>query len=132
VLVLSQNREPDFQEGDKVYLSTDNLITDEGSKKLSDLQTGPFTILKKVGDRAYKLLLPPSMKVNLVFNVAWLTCATHDPITGRIPSELTLIIVDDHEEYIIGRFIDAIWYGRHFQYKVTYEGYSKEHDEWLF
>jgi hypothetical protein len=62
------------------------------------------------------------MKVNLVFNVAWLTCATHDPITGKIPSELTLIIVDDHEEYIIGRFIDAIWYGRHFQYKVSKPG----------
>jgi len=22
--------------------------------------------------------------------------------------------------------------GKHFQYKVTYEGYAKEHDEWLF
>ena len=22
--------------------------------------------------------------------------------------------------------------GKHFQYKVQYEGYGKEHDEWLF
>ena len=66
-------QEPDFQVGEKVYLSTNNLVTDEGSKKLSDLRTGPFTILKKVGDGAYKLLLPKHMKINPVFNVALLT-----------------------------------------------------------
>ena len=26
----------------------------------------------------------------------------------------------------------ALWCMKHFQYKVTYDGYGKEHDEWLF
>ena len=33
----SKRISPDFQIGDMVYLSTENLVTDEGSKKLSDL-----------------------------------------------------------------------------------------------
>ena len=28
--------------------------------------------------------------------------------------------------------MDSNWYGNHFQYKVHYDGYSKDHDEWLF
>jgi len=79
---LARNEEPEFAIGEKVYLSTKNLVMDEGSKKLSDLRTGPFTILKKVGDGAYKLLLPKHKKVNPVFNVALLTRSAPDPIQG--------------------------------------------------
>ena len=127
-----RNLEPEFKEGDKVYLSTKNLVTDEGSKKLSDLRTGPFTVLKKVGEGAYKLKLPKHMKLNPVFNVALLTRANPDPIDGRVPTEPAPIIVDGEEEYAIKKFLDLNWLGKHFQYKVTYEGYGKEHDEWLF
>ncbi len=33
----TRSQEPEFSVGDKVYLSTKNLVTNEGSKKLSDL-----------------------------------------------------------------------------------------------
>ena len=78
----NRNKEPEFVLGDKVYLSTKNLITDEGAKKLSDLCTGPFEIIKKVGDGAYKLKLPVHVKVNPVFNVTLLTKWQPDPIPG--------------------------------------------------
>ena len=42
------------------------------------------------------------------------------------------IIVNGHEEYVIKKFLNSNWLGKHFQYKVTYDGYGKEHDEWLF
>ncbi len=128
----TRNQEPEFSVGDKVYLSTKNLVTDEGSKKLSNLQTRPFTILKKVGEGAYKLLLPKHMKLNLVFNVTLLTKSSPDPILGQVQPEPAPIIVDRQEEYTIKKFLDSNWLGKHFQYKVTYEGYGKEHDEWLF
>ena len=118
--------------GDKVYLSTKNLVTNEGSKKLSDLRTGPFTILKKVGEGAYKPQLLKHMKLNPVFNVALLTKANPDPIGGRVPTEPAPIILNREEEYIIKKFLDSNWLGKHFQYKVTYDRYGKEHDEWLF
>ena len=127
-----RTQDPIYQVGDKVYLSTDNLITNEGSKKLSDLRTGPFTVLKKVGDRAYKLKLPPHMKVNPTFNVSLLTRSRPDPILGRAPQEPAPIVVNGHKEYAIKRIKESNWLGKHFQYKVEYEGYGKEHDEWLF
>ena len=38
--------------------------------KLKDRQLGPFCILKKVGENAYKIELPPNMHIHPVFNVA--------------------------------------------------------------
>jgi hypothetical protein len=128
----SRKLEPQFSEGDKVYLATDNLVTDEGSKKLSDLRTGPFKILKKVGLSSYKLKLPPHMKVHPVFNVVLLSKAKEDPIPGRVNPEPAPIIVDGAEQYEIDKILDSNWLGKHFQYKVTYKGYGKEHDEWQF
>ena len=55
-----------------------------------------------------------------------------DPIEGRAHPEPLPIIVNNEEEYVIRKFLDSNWLGKHFQYKVTYEGYGKEHDEWLF
>jgi len=64
-----RNKNPQFEVGDKVYLEVENLVTDEGSKKLSDKRTGPFKIIKKVSDSAYKLKLPPHMNCHPVFNI---------------------------------------------------------------
>src|SRR5258706_15515 len=89
-------------------------------------------LLGIVGEGAYKLALPKHMKLNPVFNVALLTKASSDPILGRVPSEPAPIVVDGQDEYTIKRFLDSNWFGKHFQYKVTYDGYGKEHDEWLF
>ena len=65
---MRRDRAPAFGVGDKVYVSTENMIMDEGSKKLSDLRTGPFEIISMVGDSAFKLRLPPHMKCHNVFN----------------------------------------------------------------
>ena len=127
-----RNKEPEFVPGDKVYLSTKNLVTDEGAKKLSDLCTSPFKIIKKVGDRAYKLKLPAHVKVHPVFNIALLTKWQPDPIPGKMQPEPAPIIIDSHKEYVIKKILDSNWLGKHFQYKVTYDGYGKEHDKWLF
>jgi len=124
--------EPEFKPGDKVYLATNNLITDKGSKKLSDLRMGPFKIIKAVGPRAYKLKPLTHMKVNPTFNVALLTKHNEGLIPGRAPSEPTPVIVEGQEQYEIERILDSSWLGKHFQYKVTYKGYGKEHDEWQF
>ena len=38
-------------------------------KKINDLRYGPFEILEKVGDNAYRLSLPPYMCINSIVNV---------------------------------------------------------------
>jgi hypothetical protein len=72
------------------------------------------------------------MRVNPTFNVSLLTGAGSDPIEGRAPSEPAPVIVDGHEEYTLDKFIASNWSNGQFQYKVTWKGYGKESDEWLF
>ena len=127
-----QDRTPTFTIGDKVYVSTENMITDEGSKKLSDLRTGPFEVIGMVGESAFKLKLPPHMKCHNVFNESLLSQWELDPIMTQAPTEPAPIIINGHEEYEVEKILDVNWYNRHFQYKVTYKGYGKEHDEWQF
>jgi len=127
-----REQEPQFNVGDKVYLATDHMVTDEGSKKLSNLRTGPFPITKRIGEGAYELKLPPHMKVHPVFNVTLLTKAEEDLIPTRKPAEPAPIIVEGHQEYEVKAIIDSNFLGRNLQYKVTYVGYGKEHNEWQF
>jgi len=125
-------QEPVFKVGDMVYLATDHMVTDEGSKKLSDLRTGPFLVIEVTGEGTYKLKLPLHMKIHPVFNVYLLTKAEEDLIPGRTPSEPSPVIVEGHQEYEIESIVAANWFNKHFQFKVHYKGYGKEHDEWQF
>ncbi|EPQ27719.1 uncharacterized protein PFL1_06886 [Pseudozyma flocculosa PF-1] len=61
-----------FEEGEAVYLRTKHLKTDRPSAKLDNPLMGPFTILEKVGKRAYRLDLPENFKVHPVFHISML------------------------------------------------------------
>ena len=64
----------EFQVGDEVLLSTRNLpvqVAAGGSSKLGPLYCGPFKILEKY-TAAYKLDLPPHMKIHPVFHISQL------------------------------------------------------------
>jgi len=72
------------------------------------------------------------MKVHPVFNITLLTKAEEDLIPGQALTEPLPIIVEGHQEYKIEWIINSNWYNKHFQYKVTYKGYGKEHNKWQF
>jgi hypothetical protein len=77
---------PDYKPGDKVYLDDSDIQTTRPSRKLSHRRLGPFPIVEHVGNNAYRLQLPLSMKrLHPVFNVVKLTMAPDDPIP-RSPS----------------------------------------------
>ena len=58
-----QRRTPalDYQPRDRVYLDASNIHTTRPSRKLFHQRLGPFPVVRKVGNSAYHLLLPPSM-----------------------------------------------------------------------
>ena len=69
-----RRRDMELQVGDEVLLSTRNLPVQGaagGSSKLGPLYCGPFKILEKY-IAAYKLDLPPHMKIHPVFHVSQL------------------------------------------------------------
>ena len=79
----------EYQPGDKVYLDASDIHTTRPSRKLSHRRLGPFPVVKKVGNGAYRLRLPPSMsRIHPVFNVIKLALAPEDPIPGRRPRPL--------------------------------------------
>ena len=53
---------PEYKPGDRVYLDASDIQTTRPSRKLSHKLLGPFTIEQKVGNGAYRLQLPQSMK----------------------------------------------------------------------
>ena len=66
-----KRRQATFTEGDLVMIHLRKNRFPIGTyNKLKDRQLRPFRIIKKIGDNAYKIKLPPDLHIHLVFNVA--------------------------------------------------------------
>jgi len=63
---------PGFRVGDLVMIDARNMKTKRPSKKLDHKKIGPVKILKKIGTRAFRVELPPSIQVHNVFHVSML------------------------------------------------------------
>ena len=84
-----RSRPQSFEVGARVFLATKNLHIKQNnlSKKLLSRYIGPFKIFKKVGNQAYELELPPTMKMHDVFHVSLLKPhhedGSHQPTTSH-------------------------------------------------
>ena len=81
--------DPVMEPDDRVWLKRKNIRTTQPTNKLDHNQIGPYTILEIVDLRTYKLDLPASVKLNLVFHISLLepTASTecHEPgATGSL------------------------------------------------
>ena len=123
--------------GDEGLLSTKNLpvvVAAGGSHKLGPLYCGPFTMLEKL-TVAYKLDLPPHMKVHPVFHVSQLklyrkpedTTRTYrkpDPIvtaTGQEEYEVEEVV--NHHKRCQGRKTEI-------EYLIFLKGYLVHEPTW--
>lgn len=90
-----------FNKEDYVMLSTDNLnLKNKPSKKLKPRWVGPFRILQKVGNSAYKLDLPSSMTIHPVINIDQLK-----EYKGRRKAPPEPVLVDDDVEYEVEQIL---------------------------
>ena len=123
---------PDYQPRDRVYLDASDIQTTRPSKKLSHQRLGPFHIIKKVGNGAYQLQLPPSMsRLHPVFNVVKLTPAPEDPVQGwHVPPPPLLEIIDREEEWVIEEILNSRMINQKLQYLVKWDGFRIEHNSW--
>jgi hypothetical protein len=58
-----------FQPGDRVWLHLDKKRFKGQHHKLLPIRYGPYTILEKIGENAYRLDLPPQLGIHNVINV---------------------------------------------------------------
>jgi hypothetical protein len=127
-----RTKAPEYKPGDKVYLDASDIQTNRPSKKLSHRHLGPFLIEKRVGNNAYRLRLPLSMKrLHPVFNVVKLTPASDDPIIGRkIPPPPLPEIVNGEEEWVVEEILDSKVINRKLRYLVKWKDFGIEHNSW--
>lgn len=119
-----------FKVGDQVLLSTTNLTPKTGNRKLYPRFLGPFPVTHVVNDVAYRLELPPSMKIHPVLHVSLLK-PYHSSGTVQPPPPLT---IDGEDEYIVEEILQSrtVKSGKRTkeEYLIKWQGYGYEHCTW--
>ena len=129
-------REDDFQEGEMVLLSTANITTDidarRPSRKLNPRFIGPYRIVKMVSPVAFKLELPPKMKIHPVFHVSLLRKYQQNPeeFSERHQPPPPPVVIGDQQEYEVERILDKRTRRRRIEYLVKWAGYELHDATW--
>jgi hypothetical protein len=126
-----RNTREEFNIGDQVWLDSHNIHTTRPAKKLDDKWFGPYPITAKYSRNAYRLALPPTLRIHPTFHISLLRRAIPDSVTGRVcapppPPET----VDGHLEYEVERVMDSKIRYRKLWYQVSWKGYDSSHDSW--
>jgi hypothetical protein len=145
-LLVAQNRQKQYADrnrrdlayevGEQVWLSTTNLSV-KGNQKLGARRIGPFSITKRIGEVAYELSLPDTMRhVHPVFHVSLLKPYISRPATFSNPHPVPPLpeIVNDHIEYEVDRILQKriIRRGRKtiVEYLVLWKGFPLHEATW--
>ena len=134
----SHHKDMKYNVGQFVWLSTENLNTNRPSKKFEDRRIGPFEIIERIGENAYRLKLPRNMsRIHPVFSVGLLEPVIENDFSipySRPPPE----IIDNVEEYQVERILDSKVLNkksknpnsRKLLYYVKWKGYPDSENTW--
>jgi hypothetical protein len=87
--------------GQNVLLSTINFkLAHPGMRKLLPKWVGPFKVVERIGKVAYKVELPPNLKMHNVFHVQLLK-----PYRGKVQPPPPPTEIDDSLEYEVKRVL---------------------------
>ena len=122
---------PDFQVNDHVWLLRKNVNTTRPSQKLDHRKLGPFKILAKIGRAAFRLELPPTMKIHNVFHVSLLEKHHANTLPSRQPQPPPDPIIEAEEEvYVVNQLLDSRVRNRKISYLDDWQGYGPEDRSW--
>jgi hypothetical protein len=128
------HRHPDpvLRAGDQVWLKRKNVKTTRPSNKLDYKLLGPYTILARVGSRAYKLDLPSNIQIHPVFHISLLEPSqpTSTTIPWHIQPPPLPIILDDEEEWEVEEIVDSQRHRGKIQYRVKWTGFHDPDTTW--
>ena len=115
-----------------MLLSTKNLrLKTPGTQKLMPLFVGPFKVLKRVGEVAYKLELPQTaQQVHPVFHVSLLRPYPVDAGRRRPEKPMPLLLDEDGDWYEIDAVLDTRLSRGRRQYLVKWKGQDESCNEW--
>jgi hypothetical protein len=110
-----RNIRPILKEKDKVYLIQRNIQTKRPSIKLDHKKLGLFKIKRIARPVNYKLVLPKTINIHLVFHISLL-----EPVLlGVLPVPVTEIeLVNPNTEYKVEEILDYKQVRNHIKYLV--------------
>ena len=104
---------------------TKNWSTDRPSRKLGYQQEGPYKILKQIGN-AYKLNLPTTNTVHLVFAPERLCKAADDPLPGQQNESLLPVQYNGEDEWEVEEILGVRRTRNRLYYRVKWT--NLDHD----
>jgi hypothetical protein len=127
-----KRREIELVVGQKVLLSTINFkLAHPGSRKLVLKWVGPFKSTERIGKVAYKVELPPNLKMHDVFHVQLLKKYRDN---GKVQPPPPPIKIEGSLEYEVERVLRhrkvKRGKGTRKEFLVKWLGYEHEHNTW--
>ena len=127
-----KRRFEEFQVGDFVYLSKQNIRTTRPCLKLDWKRLGPYRIIQKINPVAYKLQLPVTMsRIHNVFHILLLSCHKTSELPGRKRYLPPPIHIDNTGElYEVEDVLDVKKVRGKFHFLVSWKGYPDSDNSW--
>lgn len=123
---VNQHRRPvDWDVGDMVYLSTENLANSRPSRKLSDKWEGPFEVIEKVG-HSFRLKLPPGSRIHDVFAPNLLCKDPQDPLPGQEAPQPSGTPINGIEEWEVEEILASKLQRGKLLYRVKWVGHDPD------
>jgi len=92
---------PDYQPGQRVWLSSRDILLKDSPRKLSPRFIGPYEISSIINPSAVRLKLPRSMKIHPTFHVSQIKPVSVSPLCPPAVSPPPPMIIEDHPAYTI-------------------------------
>src|SRR6202165_392033 len=115
---------PPFKVGDMVWLSRKNISTTRPSRKLDYRRLGPYKIIQCLGESqlAFKLDLPPTMRIHPVFHGSFLSPYHANTLPGRSQPPPPPIEIEGQQEYEVDEILDSKILRNKLKYLVSWVG----------
>jgi hypothetical protein len=126
----SRKAHPVINIGDKVWLLCHNLRTHRPCDKLDFRSLRPFSVVKQINDVAFRLELPPSMKIHPVFHISLLEPYKESSIPGRSQVPPPPIEIGGQEEFEVSEILDSRIIQRKLEYLIQWQGYDVSERTW--
>ena len=111
-----RRKEVSYQVGDKMFLSSQNIVTSRPSKKLNDKMLDLYVILKKV-DESYKLDLSQSLRIYSVFALNLLRKDFNDSLPGQVQESPLSVETSKGQEWELKNIVNFRWHYNRLQYQ---------------